>query len=212
MNHFKSIILKLTVIAVALGCYNPSQAKKVDIYDLSLDENLAVPEVKSKQKDAVQDYQYKQAVELIKQNYEVELMRDNEIIIVTIPAENLFAANDTALTMQGRDALKPMLRFLKNPGFYKMLLVMHSDDTGSKAYTVKLTRARVNAVFDWIDANGSVDYVVPYALGGSDPLNANDSMEKRRKNRRLEIYIVPGNVMIDQAKRGNININAIRSK
>ena len=170
------------------------------------------PEIKNKLKDAVQDFQYKQAVELIKQNYEVELTRDNEVIIVTIPAERLFASNDTVLAATGPAALKPMLRYLKNPGFYKLLLVMHSDDTGSKAYTVRLTRSRVNAVYDWFDANGDVDYIVPYALGSNDPLNANDSMEKRRKNRRLEIYIVPNDVMLEQAKRGAININIIKKK
>jgi outer membrane protein OmpA-like peptidoglycan-associated protein len=195
-----------------LACYLQGNAKKIDIYELSLDQNLATPEIKNKLKDAVQDFQYKQAVELIKQNYEVELTRDNEVIIVTIPAERLFASNDTVLAATGPAALKPMLRYLKNPGFYKLLLVMHSDDTGSKAYTVRLTRSRVNAVYDWFDANGDVDYIVPYALGSNDPLNANDSMEKRRKNRRLEIYIVPNDVMLEQAKRGAININIIKKK
>lgn len=205
-------ILKLLLLVTTLACYLQGNAKKIDIYELSLDQNLATPEIKNKLKDAVQDFQYKQAVELIKQNYEVELTRDNEVIIVTIPAERLFASNDTVLAATGPTALKPMLRYLKNPGFYKLLLVMHSDDTGSKAYTVRLTRSRVNAVYDWFDANGDVDYIVPYALGSNDPLNANDSMEKRRKNRRLEIYIVPNDVMLEQAKRGAININIIKKK
>lgn len=205
-------ILRLLLLVTTLACYLQGNAKKIDIYELSLDQNLATPEIKNKLKDAVQDFQYKQAVELIKQNYEVELTRDNEVIIVTIPAERLFASNDTVLAATGPAALKPMLRYLKNPGFYKLLLAMHSDDTGSKAYTVRLTRSRVNAVYDWFDANGDVDYIVPYALGSNDPLNANDSMEKRRKNRRLEIYIVPNDVMLEQAKRGAININIIKKK
>lgn len=205
-------ILRLLLLVTTLACYLQGNAKKIDIYELSLDQNLATPEIKNKLKDAVQDFQYKQAVELIKQNYEVELTRDNEVIIVTIPAERLFASNDTVLAATGPAALKPMLRYLKNPGFYKLLLVMHSDDTGSKAYTVRLTRSRVIAVYDWFDANGDVDYIVPYALGSNDPLNANDSMEKRRKNRRLEIYIVPNDVMLEQAKRGAININIIKKK
>ena len=205
-------ILRLLLLVTTLACYLQGNAKKIDIYELSLDQNLATPEIKNKLKDAVQDFQYKQAVELIKQNYEVELTRDNEVIIVTIPAERLFASNDTVLAATGPAALKPMLRYLKNPGFYKLLLVMHSDDTGSKAYTVRLTRSRVNAVYDWFDANGDVDYIVPYALGSNDPLNANDSMAKRRKNRRLEIYIVPNDLMLEQAKRGAININIIKKK
>ena len=96
---------------------------------------------------------------------------------------------------------------LKNPGFYKMLLVMHSDNTGSPTYTLNLTRQRVNAVYDWFDENGSVDYVVPYALGETDPLVDNNSVENRKTNRRLEIYLVPEKTMLQQAKKGTINMS-----
>ena len=32
-------------------------------------------------------------------------------------------------------------------------------------------------------------------------------MENRKRNRRLEIYLVPEEVMLEQAKHGNVNIN-----
>ena len=185
-------------------------AKDEDIYELSLDENLETPEIKSdKQADRIQDFQYDMAVAFKKSNYDVELMRDNEVIIVTIPASELFEANDTVLTAIGQERLKPFLRMIKNPGFYKMLLVMHSDNTGSEAYTLNLTRQRVNAVFDWIDENGSVDYVVPYALGETDPIADNNSVENRKRNRRLEIYLVPEKTMLQHAKKGAPNITHI---
>ena len=136
-------------------------------------------------------------------------MRDDEVIVVTIPASVLFEANESVLTKLGESTLKPFLQYLKNPGFYKMLLVMHSDNTGSDAYTVDLTKKRVNAVYDWIDENGDVDFVVPYALGATDPLNDNNSLENRRNNRRLEIYLVPEEIMLEQAKKGKINIKTI---
>ncbi len=98
---------------------------------------------------------------------------------------------------------------LKNLGSYKMLLDMHSDNTGSSEYTLNLTRQRVNAIFDWFDENGIVDYVVPYALGETDPLVDNNSVENRKRNRRLEIYLVPEKTMLQQAKKGNINISNI---
>ena len=181
-----------------------------DIYELSLDENLETPEIRNdKQADKIQDFQYDMAVAFKRSNYDVEVMRDNEVIVVTIPASELFEANDTVLTTIGEERLKPFLRMIKNPGFYKMLLVMHSDNTGSEAYTLNLTRQRVNAVFDWFDENGSVDYVVPYALGETDPLVDNNSIENRKRNRRLEIYLVPEKTMLQQAKKGNINITQI---
>jgi len=207
----QTTIITLVWIMVGVLCFpNAAQAKKhlQDIYELSLDDNLQTPEIKNnKHADKVQDYQYEMAVAFKKQNYDVEVMRDDEVIIISIPASQLFAANDTTLTTLGVARLKPLLSMLKNPGFYKMLLVMHSDNTGSVAYTLNLTRARVEAVYDWFSQNGSVEYVVPYALGETDPIADNNSVENRKHNRRLEVYLVPAEVMLQQAKRGKININ-----
>ena len=181
-----------------------------DIYDLSLDENLVTPQIKnSKQADKIQDFQYDMAVAFKRSNYEVEVMREGEVIVVTLPASLLFEPNDTVLTTLGESQLKPFLRMIKNPGFYKLLLVMHSDNTGSSEYTLNLSRQRVNAIFDWFDENGSVDYVVPYALGETDPVVDNNSVENRKRNRRLEIFLVPEKTMLQQAKKGIINISHI---
>ena len=202
----------LAVLAlILLSGQQPLNAKDDhDIYELSLDENIVTPEIKNdKQADKIQDFQYDMAVAFKKSNYDVEIMRDDEVIVVTIPASQLFDANDTVLNQIGEAQLKPFLRMMKNPGFYKMLLVMHSDNTGSEVYTLNLTRQRVNAIFDWFDENGSVDYVVPYALGETDPIVDNNSVENRKRNRRLEIYLIPEKTMLQQAKKGNINMNHI---
>ena len=194
-----------------LAGQQPLNAKDdYDIYELSLDENLLLPEIKNeKHADKIQEFQYDMAVAFKKSNYDVEIMRDDEVIVITIPASQLFDANDTVLNKVGEERLKPFLRMIKNPGFYKLLLVMHSDNTGSEFYTLNLTRQRVNAIFDWFDENGSVDYVVPYALGDTDPIVDNNSVENRKRNRRLEIYLVPEKTMLQQAKKGNINISNI---
>ena len=203
-----NIILTLTAMLMMAV---PQQVKADDdIYEMSLDENLMTPEIKNdKQADKVQDFQYDMAVAFKQSNYDVEIMRDNEVIVVTILASLLFEPNDTVLTKLGETQLKPFLKMLKNPGFYKLLLVMHSDNTGSEEYTLNLTRQRVNAIFDWFDENGSVDYVVPYALGETEPIVDNNSVENRKLNRRLEIYLVPEKTMLQQAKKGKINMNNI---
>ena len=207
LSHIKPILLAVLVLACTVSLHAKDD---IDIYELSLDENLETPVIKNdKQADKIQDFQYDMAVAFKKSNYDVEIMRDDEVIVVTIPASQLFEANDTVLTEVGQLLLKPFLRMIKNPGFYKMLLVMHSDNTGSEVYTLNLTRQRVNAVFDWFDENGSVDYVVPYALGETDPIVDNNSVENRKRNRRLEIYLVPEKTMLQQAKKGVINISHI---
>lgn len=184
-----------------------------DIYEMSLDENLMTPEIKNdKQADRIQEFQYSMAVAFKQSNYDVEIMRDDEVIVITIPASQLFDPNDTVLNRLGEEQLKPFLRMLNNPGFYKLLLVMHSDNTGSSEYTLNLTRQRVNAIFDWFEENGSVDYVVPYALGETDPIVDNNSVESRKTNRRLEIFLIPEQTMLQQAKKGRINMTQMGKK
>ena len=184
-----------------------------DIYEMSLDENLMTPEIKNdKQADRIQEFQYNRAVAFKQTNYDVEIMRDDEVIVITIPASQLFDPNDTVLNKLGEEQLKPFLRMLNNPGFYKLLLVMHSDNTGSSEYTLNLTRQRVNAIFDWFEENGSVDYVVPYALGETDPIVDNNSVESRKTNRRLEIFLIPEQTMLQQAKKGRINMSQMGKK
>lgn len=212
MRYFKTLLLVCALVSF-LAWPTDGEAKKkktVDIYELTLDDNLESPEPDNeKVAERVEEFQYEVAVKLKKHNLDVELMRDGQVIVVTFPAAQMFAPNDTALTDLGKTSLKPLLPFVKTPGIYKMLLVMHSDDTGSSRYTLDLTRGRVNSVFDWVDDNASTDFVVPYAMGDTDPVTDNNSMENRKRNRRLEIYLVPEEAMLAIAKKGPISMNIL---
>ena len=41
-------------------------------------------------------------------------------------------------------------------------------------------------------------------MGDEMPLVPNNSMSNREKNRRLEVYLVPGKKMLEMAKKGRI--------
>lgn len=179
--------------------------KTVDIYDLSLDDNLSTPAL-DKEASLITKFQLDIARSIKRDKYNVELMRDGEVVVVTIPAGQLFNPNDTVLTDLGKIVLKSFLKYLKTPDLYKMILVMHTDNTGSESYTMGLSQSRVDAVFDWIGSVSNTDYVVPYALGSVDPLYKNNSVENRRMNRRLEIYLVPSNEMIKQVQNGKLHL------
>lgn len=213
MKIAQKLLLCIALIAgLAVPCVaRAKKAPKVDIYELTLDENVEspMPETELMARNVVA-FQYDVAVMLKKHNLDVELMRDNQVIVVTVPASRLFEPNDTVLTQVGKTSLKPMLPFLKTPGLYKMLLVMHSDNTGSDAYNMDLTLKRVNSVFDWVDESASTDFVVPYALGSTDPAVDNNSLDNRKRNRRLEIYLVPEDGMLELAKKGKISTNIIK--
>lgn len=135
----------------------------------------------------------------------VEAYRNKEVLLVTIPAHLLFAPNMTELKREAGEYLAPIRRYLKEPDMYRVMLVMHTDNTGSDAYREQLTTDRVNAVFDWfVDSGADTRYLFSYALGDDMPLKPNDSMDNRDRNRRLEIYLLPGTKMVEQALKGKI--------
>ena len=189
-----------------------SESEKIDdksvteLYDLSFEENKALPKL-GNQRAKIREYQQIQAKKLLSSGQNIETTRNGEVIIATVAANDLFLPNDTTLRPTAAKVLRPYMEYLKEPDMYRMLLLMHSDNTGSEAYTNHLTTVRVSAVFDWIKDNAVCsDYVIPYAMGADDPLpnTPNNSVDNREKNRRLEIYLVPGKSMIRKSSRGQL--------
>lgn len=132
--------------------------------------------------------------------------RNKEVLLITIPAEDLFDPNETLLKAKADEFLNPIKRYLNKPDFFRVLLAMHTDNTGSSQYRDDITDERVESIFEWFyDKGCDTSFLFPYAMGDDVPLFPdNDSMENRAKNRRLEIYLMPGTKMLEQAKKGII--------
>lgn len=204
----------LVLMAGTLACV-PAAAQKTDnstqqLYDLSeltLDETLMIPEVPQKQKDYIKAYMKREAQALQKMGYKVETMRKGEVVIASVPAAELFAPNDTVLLPSAYDKLKPFLPYFRTHGKFKVILAMHSDDTGSDNYLYALTEKRIVALYNYFDTYASqTDMLQGYPMADSEPLldTPNNTMANRSKNRRLEIFIVPGPILISEAKTKKI--------
>lgn len=172
-----------------------------DLAELTVDENLLIPELTPRQQKKVV-IQQENEIKRLKQshaNMRITTLRNDEVIHITIPASQLFAPNSTELLTTADGILRSLLPCLRTPDYYHMLLVMHSDNTGNEEYCYALTTERVYAVYDWLEQNGGcIDYVVPYAAGSFEPLKPNNSIEGRAQNRRLEIYLIPAEAMIEK--------------
>lgn len=135
----------------------------------------------------------------------VENYRNKEVLLVTIPARLLFAPNETLLNDKAGEYLAPFKRYLRQPDTYRVLLVMHTDNTGSPQYRDDITEERVESIFEWFEEQGSnTSFLFPYAMSDDMPIYENDSQKNREANRRLEIYLMPGEKMLEQAKKGRI--------
>lgn len=177
-----------------------------DAYDMTFDENLVAPKVTAKAQRGVRSHMKQVCASLAKQFGNVELVRDGEVVLVTIPASALFAANDTTVTASGRKLLGRFASAAKAPTMYKLIVAVHSDDTGDEQYQISLTEARANAVDDCLIVASGVENenIVPFGLGSDDPVSDNDTMAGRAANRRVEIYIVPDDGLIDRAAKGKL--------
>jgi len=208
----KSFTSKLLLgLALAATFIEPVSAQKkdaaqeqlVDLSELTLDETLMLPEVPAKQREYIADYMKREAQALHKLGYKVETTRKGEVVIATVPAHELFAPNDTALLPDAAERLKHFLPYFRTHGKFKVILAMHSDDTGSDQYLYRLTEQRIVSLYNYFDAHAAqTDMLQGYPMADSEPVKdtPNTSRKGRRTNRRLEIYIVPGPVLIMDAK------------
>ncbi|MDE6266443.1 MAG: OmpA family protein [Muribaculaceae bacterium] len=164
-----------------------------DPQDMSLDENLATPEVDDADKEQVRTHMLARAKELAAKKLKVEMLRRGEVFVVVLPSDELFLPNDTLLRT---DAMPPALRhlaqFFKNNGEYKVIIVVHSDDTGSESYRYALTDSRVQSLYECLDRNFThTGNLFGYGVGSDIPLEPNTTVAGRKANRRIEIYVVP---------------------
>lgn len=136
----------------------------------------------------------------------IEAFRKKEVILITIPASELFAPNTSDLTATASKYLTPIMRYMKDPDMFRVLLVMHTDNTGSSKYRDNITADRVDTVTTWFEEQGAdTSFTFSYAFGDESPLVPNTSIENRDKNRRLEVYLMPGTKMLEAAKKGKID-------
>lgn len=176
-----------------------------DIFDLDIEENIATPKVGAKQHNAIKDYMRSVATDFYKKGYKVETMRGGEVVIVTVPTDDMFLPNDSVLVQSASKLLKPLVQFVNDNDKFKTLIAIHSDDTGSESHQQQLTEGRITSVYDWFDTNArDSSQLVGYPMGGSDPILPNNSRLNRRDNRRMEVYLIPNKGLIQLAKSGKL--------
>ncbi len=211
--NIKAILISLALITGAFTSYAQNQPA---LEDLSFARMLKSVDLSKENKaaDLIRKFQDLEARQKLmngplspnRSDCNIEAFRKKEVILITIPAHLLFAPNSTELLSGAATYLSPIKRYMKDSDMFRVLLVMHTDNTGSEEYRENITGDRVDAVTSWFEENGAdTSYTFSYAFGDEQPLVPNTSMENRSKNRRLEIYLMPGEKMLQEAKKGKID-------
>lgn len=194
----RRLLLLLAVVASTAGV-----CADFDPMDAPFAQNLAQPEVPSRATDAVRRAMQPLKNVLSGAGYTVSDVRGGTALCVTIAAGDLFDPNSTTLRDNAATRLRPLWPYIRRSDNYKVLIAVHSDDTGDETYSDRLTSTRAEAIDDfYYQLNNNTDTdIVPYGLGRDEPLGANNTLRGRERNRRVEIYFVPTQTFIDKARR-----------
>ncbi len=134
---------------------------------------------------------------------QVEAINDGQAIKVTFESGILFATNSSTLNSTSQNALSNFATSLKNNPDTDVQIYGHTDSTGSDAINNPLSEKRAQAVYNFLASKGiNGTRMVSQGFGSTQPVADNSTTTGRSQNRRVEIYILPNEKMIQDAQQG----------
>jgi len=132
----------------------------------------------------------RQAEELARQLPNATVERVGEGIGVTFDSGILFDVDASALRPEAEDNLTELARSLEAYEDTRVLVVGHTDGTGSDAYNQGLSERRAQSARAWLLRQGvGPDRVEALGRGESEPVATDETAAGRQRNRRVEIAI-----------------------
>jgi outer membrane protein OmpA-like peptidoglycan-associated protein len=129
------------------------------------------------------------------------VIREGEGILVKFDSGILFDTDQSALKAAARTNLQNLSASLVNNPQTNILIVGHTDDTGSDSHNMDLSVRRAESVKSFIAAgNVASSRLTTSGKGESEPISDNTTANGRSQNRRVEIVIIANDAMKNQAK------------
>ncbi|MDD0998960.1 putative lipoprotein YiaD precursor [compost metagenome] len=136
----------------------------------------------------------------------LQLERRENVLVVTAPVEGSFNPDRPSMLLPV--TLGPFTRVAKilevDPKT-AVLVLGHSDTSGAAPANVKLSQERAQAVAAIFRLSGlQRDRLMLRGMGSEAPRAANDSVEGRALNRRVELLVTPQNTMVALLSKYNM--------
>jgi OOP family OmpA-OmpF porin len=120
-----------------------------------------------------------------------KLSQDPEESITSIIINFPYASNDLLLDPETESVLKQLVARINTSG-EQLLIVGHADNTAGEKRNTYLGYKRAQSVSEKFIALGVArEKIILESKGESEPIASNESLEGRKRNRRVEIFILP---------------------
>jgi outer membrane protein OmpA-like peptidoglycan-associated protein len=130
-----------------------------------------------------------------------ETLNKGEVLKVTFDSRMLFRQNSNLLNDASKSALSDLAANLNNHPDTDIRILCHTDKTGKAEYNRILSERRAKSVYDYLTAqNVDAGRMMFKGLGFEKPAADNKTEEGRALNRRVEIFVLANEVMIQDAK------------
>ncbi|MGN8068323.1 OmpA family protein [Mucilaginibacter sp. SG564] len=128
--------------------------------------------------------------------------REGEGILVKFDSGILFDTDKSDVKPAAQSNLQKLATSLQNNPNTNILIVGHTDSTGTAQHNMDLSIRRAEAVKSYIVSNNvNSSRLTTSGKGKTEPIADNRTPEGRAQNRRVEIVIVANDQMKQQAKQ-----------
>ncbi len=124
---------------------------------------------------------------------DIEIQRmENEVLKLTMNSEVSFDVNSSSVKPSFKGALNKVSNILDQYNETEIVVVGHTDSSGSEEYNQTLSENRARSVAEYLQQRG-VDgsRIATEGKGERFPRADNTTASGRAENRRVEIYVIP---------------------
>lgn len=147
----------------------------------------------------------KKELEASVKDAKIESVNDGQAIRVTFDSGILFATSSASLSAASQATLQKFAANLAEHSDTDLLIVGHTDNTGSDRINNPLSYNRAASVRTFLLSQGVAETRMKVeGKGSAEPVADNSTVAGRRDNRRVEVYILPSKDMVKAAEAGTL--------
>ena len=147
----------------------------------------------------------KKELEASVKDAKIESVNNGQAIRVTFDSGILFATSSASLSAASQATLRKFAANLAEHSDTDLLIVGHTDNTGSDRINNPLSYNRAASVRTFLLSQGVAETRMKVeGKGSTEPVADNSTVAGRRDNRRVEVYILPSKDMVKAAEAGTL--------